>query len=113
MPASTARFSWESPRSTRSSRRFGRLTRLVRQVSQVCRPKPQGVENDRYGTKRHRKSCDDGTEQDAEGRVQHARGDGDPDCVVGESEYEVLPDVTHGHPAERPGPCDPGEIAFD
>ncbi len=46
-------------------------------------------------------------------RIQDARRDRDADRVVGEGEGQVLPDVAHGHPAERAGADDPREVALD
>ena len=39
-----------------------------------------------------------GTEQEAERRIEHARGDGDPERVVDEREEQVLFDVAPSSP---------------
>src|SRR6266498_1855640 len=65
------------------------------QVSKLGVAESQRVGDDGNGTQTHRCSRDDGAEQDAEGRIEHACGDGDAKRVVNKSKEKVLPDVPH------------------
>src|SRR5260221_12782799 len=76
---------------------------------------PRGAESERvadhtYRRERHCRGGNDRGEQQAEDRVEHARGDGDAGGVVDKGEEQILPDVAHGRPAALAGACDAGRV---
>lgn len=56
---------------------------------------------------------DHGIEEPACEGVEDAGGDGDAECVVAESEEQILSDIGHDAPAEADGSDDAMKVAFD
>src|SRR5580704_7127323 len=82
-----------SARSAQAGNAVDRILAVAMAGLKCEAAQPQRVGDDRYGAQRHRQRGNDGAEKQAEGRIQHARGNRDADRVVGEREYQILADV--------------------